>query len=79
MEATSFTNLPNAYVEVAEFDCLRDEGINYTEALQNSDVPVELNITKGTVHGYDMVETSQIVLENKARRIRALQKGFDHI
>ncbi|RUT44649.1 alpha/beta hydrolase [Paenibacillus anaericanus] len=79
MEATSFTNLPNAYVDVAEFDCLRDEGINYTEALQNSDVPVELNITKGTVHGYDMVETSQIVLENKARRIRALQKGFDHI
>lgn len=28
MEAASFNNLPDAYIEVAEFDCLRDEGIH---------------------------------------------------
>lgn len=34
MEATSLTGLPDSYVEITEFDCLRDEGIHYAEALQ---------------------------------------------
>lgn len=79
MEAASFTNLPNAYIEVAEFDCLRDEGINYAHALKNSDIGVELNITEGTIHGYDMEEASEIVLTNKMKRIQALQKAFSNI
>ncbi|WP_054704258.1 alpha/beta hydrolase [Bacillus sp. JCM 19041] len=76
IESDSLADLPDAYVEVAEFDPLRDEGIHYAEALQDDGVHVELNRTSGTVHGYDMVEGSELVRENVAKRISALQKTF---
>lgn len=76
MEAASFENLPDAYVEVSEFDCLRDEGIAYAEALQKSGVNVELNKTIGTVHGFEIAEKSEIVHQSVARRIEALKKAF---
>ena len=50
MEATSFMDLPDAYVEVSEFDCLRDEGILYAEALEKSGCRVKLNKTVGTYY-----------------------------
>lgn len=77
MDAESHNSLPDAYIEVAEFDCLRDEGIDYAEALKNEQVAVQLNTTKGTVHGYDMAESSGIVAQSKALRIRVLQNAFD--
>ena len=76
MEATSFENLPNSYVEVSEFDCLRDEGINFAGALQKSGSNVELYKTVGTVHGFDMVKKSEIVHQSVERRIEALKKAF---
>ena len=76
MEATSFDNLPPAYVEVAEFDCLRDEGILFTEALQQSRVAVELNQTRGTIHGFEIAETSEIVKGSLIRRVDALKRAF---
>ncbi len=76
MEAASFENLPDAYVEVSEFDCLRDEGIAYAEALQKSGVNIELNKTTGTVHGFEIAEKSEIVRESVDRRIGALKKAF---
>lgn len=76
MEATSLKGLPDAYVEITEFDCLRDEGIQYAEALQKNGVQVELYHTKGTVHGYDIAEKSEIVQQSVTRRIEALRGAF---
>lgn len=76
MEATSFDNLPAAYVEVAEFDCLRDEGILFTEALQESRIFVELNQTRGTIHGFEIAEKSEIVQGSLIRRVDALKRAF---
>ncbi len=76
IDADSHHNLPSAYIEVAEFDCLRDEGIHYAEALRNEQIDVILNKTEGTVHGYDMVESSEIVLKSKALRIEVLKKSI---
>lgn len=76
MEATSLENLPDAYVEVAEFDCLRDEGINFAEALKASGIPVELNQTKGTIHGYEIAENSEIVRQSIIKRVEALKNVF---
>ena len=56
MEAKSFADLPNAYIETAEFDCLRDEGVAYANALKEAGVSVTLHQTKGTMHGFDIVE-----------------------
>ncbi len=76
MEADSFDNLPTAYIEVAEFDCLRDEGINYAEALKESGVLVELNQTRGTIHGFEVAEDSEIVKQSLSKRIKTLKRGF---
>jgi len=76
VEASSFANLPDAYIEVAEFDCLRDEGIKYAESLQKGGASVDLNETVGTIHGFEIVEGSELVRQSVQRRIAALQKGF---
>ncbi|MCG8673390.1 MAG: alpha/beta hydrolase [Pseudomonadales bacterium] len=49
-------DLPPTYIETAEFDPLRDEGIAYAKALKESGVKTDLRETKGTIHGYDMAE-----------------------
>lgn len=76
MEATSFAALPDAYIEVAEFDCLRDEGVLYAEALQRSGIHVELNRTSGTIHGFEVASDNAIVRQCIARRIQALRNAF---
>ncbi|MBC2580960.1 alpha/beta hydrolase [Clostridium sp. DJ247] len=76
MEAKSFKDLPPAYVEVAEFDPLRDEGIAYANALSENDVEVKLVQTKRTVHAYDMIAESNITKESIARRISVLKEAF---
>ena len=36
VEAKDFTGLPPAYIETAEFDCLHDDGILYSEKLRSA-------------------------------------------
>jgi acetyl esterase/lipase len=79
MEATSFENLPDAYVEVSEFDCLRDEGIHYAEALRQNGCQVELNKTVGTVHGFELAIKSEITSMCVERRIAALKRAFNPV
>lgn len=45
---------PKTYIETAEFDCLRDEGILFAKKLEDYGVDVTLNETKGTMHGFDI-------------------------
>ena len=75
-EATSLENVPDSYIEVSEYDCLRDEGVRFAEALQRSGVGVELHRTRGTVHGFDIAQNSETVHRSVARRIEALKRGF---
>lgn len=75
-EATSLSGMPPSYVEVAEFDCLHDEGIAYAKKLIDSGVACELFETQGTIHGFELAKKSEIVLEATARRIARLQAAF---
>jgi len=75
-QADSFLYLPSAYIEVAEFDCLRDEGANYAKTLEKNGVFVTLNQTKGTIHGYDIALKSEIVKQALDKRIEALRYAF---
>jgi Esterase/lipase len=77
MEAVSFEKLPGAYIEVSEFDCLRDEGIQYAEALRHGGCHVELNETVGTIHGFELAEKSEITSICVSRRVEALRKAFN--
>lgn len=74
-EAGDFTDLPPAYLETAEFDCLHDEGVEYAEKLQSAGVSVTLNETKGTMHGFDTVNRS-ITEQAVKQRIAYMKQHF---
>lgn len=72
MEAATFAGFPPTYIEVAEYDCLRDEGILLYERLRNERIPCELHEIKNTCHGYETCINSQIVRTCMDRRINWL-------
>ena len=77
MKAKHFGDLPPAYIETAEFDCLHDEAIDYANAMIESGVEVEINETKGTMHGFDSAlnaPTTKSVIEE---RIAFMRKHFE--
>ena len=76
LHTENLSELPTCYIETAEFDPLRDEAIEYAQKMQQQGVSVELNETTGTIHGYD-VQNSSIATTSFARRIAALKNYFD--
>jgi acetyl esterase/lipase len=71
-----FSELPPAWVEVAEFDPLLDEGRQYAEALAAAGVPVEVREVKGAIHGYDLVEGSPTAAAVFKERLAAIHRFF---
>lgn len=57
---TELQNMPITYVETAEFDCLRDEGNEFATMLTEAGVATMHSQTKGTMHGFDMEQRSEI-------------------
>lgn len=76
-EAESLADLPPAYIETAEFDCLHDDGILYANRLEEAGVEAELYETIGTMHGYDIVLEAPITREAVSRRIHFLKRVFN--
>ncbi|MCR5788663.1 MAG: alpha/beta hydrolase [Lachnospiraceae bacterium] len=72
--ASSHKDLPPTYLETAEFDALRDEGIAYAELLRKNGCEVTLNQTKGTVHAFDMAKDSRVLAEAMDKRIAFLNR-----
>ncbi len=72
----NFAGLPPCWVEVAEFDPLRDEGKQYADALETAGVEVELREAKGAIHGYDLVEGSPTAEAMFKQRMAAIQRCF---
>lgn len=70
MDADSLEGFPKTYIEVAEFDCLHDEGVAFAERLKETDVPVEVHDVKGGCHGYEAAPKSRIVKECVDRRMK---------
>ena len=76
VEAESFEGLPPAYIETAEFDCLHDDGILYAELLRGAGIAVEVNETKGTIHGFDIKQKAPTTLEALSARVAFVRKMF---
>ena len=76
VEADSFDSLPPAYIETAEFDCLHDDGILYAEKLREAGIEVVLNETKGTMHGFDIMQKAPTTKAALAARIDYMRKMF---
>ena len=76
LQRADFAGLPPAFVEVAEFDPLRDEGIAYARALEQAGVPVELHVIQGGIHGYDLSEGSPTAARALPVRLEAIRRFF---
>lgn len=78
VEAENFEGLPPAYIETAEFDCLHDDGILYAEELRAAGIPVVLNETRGTMHGFDIVQNAPTTKKVLDARIIFLKNAFQN-
>ncbi len=76
VEAESLKGLPQAYIEVAEFDALRDDGILYSKLLQDESIDVEFHDTHGTMHGFDYVTKAPTTLIMEELRIEYMKRKF---
>lgn len=75
VEADSLAGLPPAYVEVAEFDCLHDDGVLYARLLQDAGIPAVLHEVPGAMHGFDTVfraPTSQRMIGQRIAYMREM-------
>ena len=70
----NLAGLPPAYIETAEFDPLRDEGIDYARRLEAAGVRVILNATRGTIHAVDTVPGAPLTRAAMAARIAAVRE-----
>ena len=76
IRADNYSIFPPSYIETAQFDCLRDEAIIFAYILKRAGVKVFYRKTKGTMHGYDIVEKSNITIESVKKRIEFLKTVF---
>ena len=69
----SVKNFPPTYIETAEYDCLKDEALFFCYQLEKENIPVILNNTAKTVHGFDLIscKTTEKVIQ---KRIEILKK-----
>lgn len=77
VEFENLADLPNTYIETAQFDCLHDDGVNYADLLKAANVDVTLFETKETMHGFDMAGKSEITIKSVEERAAFLKKIFN--
>jgi acetyl esterase/lipase len=58
--ATDLRGLPPTFINVGTVDCLRDESIDFAARLCQADVPTELHVYAGAVHGFDLFAGSAV-------------------
>jgi acetyl esterase/lipase len=76
VRAKDLTGLPPAYVSVAQFDPLRDEGIDYARALLEAEVSCELHLFPGTFHGSSLVSYAEISQREAAEAVAVLRRAL---
>jgi len=75
VEADSFSGLPPAYIETAEFDCLHDDGILYAQLLREvflffyypADEYISYLMTVDELEFYDEIECDDLFAGNDLR------------
>lgn len=75
--AVDFTGLAPAYIAVAGYDPLRDDGVRYGELLSAAGVPVEVHHAGTLVHGYlGYADVVPAATEAVAKGLSALRRAL---
>lgn len=64
-----FINIPKTYIEICEYDCLKDEGLTLADKFK-----AEHYIIKKAMHGFDIVESSYLTTEALNKRNSFIHK-----
>lgn len=64
-----FLNIPKAYIEICEYDCLKYEGLALAHKFK-----AEHHIIKKAMHGFDSVESSYLTKEALNKRNAFIHK-----
>jgi acetyl esterase len=72
--AADLTGLPPAYVDVCEFDPLRDEGISYAQRLVQAGVSAELHLYPGTFHGSSLIANAAVAQRMSRDALAAIRR-----
>jgi len=76
--AADLRGLPPAYLPVGDLDLFIDEDIDYALRLQQADVPAELHVYPGGIHGFDLLASGSKLAQRFIRdRDEALRRAFD--
>ncbi len=70
-------NIKNLYIELAEYDCLHDEGLELFNALSEKTEVKILNETNNTFHAYDFNKKAKITIDSLNKRIEFLKLSFN--
>ncbi|MFO8068821.1 MAG: alpha/beta hydrolase [Alkalibacterium sp.] len=76
MEADSFSGLPSAYVEVCEYDPLRDEGLLFAKALERAGIKVQTHCVPNAFHSFDLFAASELTKKTMKTRVEVLNQAF---
>ena len=68
--------LPPTFVNVCQFDPLRDEGIAYAQRLAQANVPTELVLYPGTFHGSGMIAQAAVNTRIVNDQLAALRRAL---
>lgn len=75
--AADLSDLPPAFILIAEFDILRDEAVAYGKRLEAAGVPVEMKIYPGQIHDFIIFgRVMPMAEEALADCCRALKRGI---
>lgn len=77
MEAESFEGFPPTYLEVAQYDALRDEGVCLYHSLQGQNINCELHEVMGACHGFEAARNSELLRSCMNRRIAWLKNRMN--
>lgn len=74
-EGEIFLNFPPTYIEVAEYDCLHDDGVLFYNKLKDNNVETEFIEVSRAMHGYDIAIESNLVNDLIEKRIKFLKNN----
>lgn len=72
--ANDLAKIPSTFVAIAEYDPLKDEGILYSEKLKANGVSVQMNLYKGTTHGFfqmgGFIDDTKVLMQDMAEFVK---------